>query len=318
MEVEPLASESLGVRSLAVAVSTADVDIVIDPGLSLGPRRHGYRPHRKEYIALQDCTDRVLDRAADADVVTVSHYHFDHYVPTFETPALRMTTEDDARTMYRDKTVLAKHTEEDINYSQSKRGYYMDKVCDAVAARYAYADGEAFTFGDTTITFSPPRPHGPADTKLGTVLLTAVTAAGETVVHCSDVQGPVAAETTDWILNQNPELVVLDGPPTYLVPHKFSQQHQDKAQEQMRRIAAATDVIVDHHVMREPDYDTFLAPVRRAAERNDNRVSTFAEYRGEANRFLEMQREQLHEDDPVDDTFYERVEDGVYLDASVE
>lgn len=317
MDVTPLASESLGVRSMAAAVATSDVDMVIDPGLSLGPRRHGKRPHRKEYEALQACTDRVMAHAERADVLTISHYHFDHYVPTFETPSLRMTTEDDARSMYTDKTVLAKHTDADINHSQAKRGYYVDQVCEDVAARYEYADGATFTFGDTTVRFSPPRPHGPEDTKLGYLLVTAVETPEHTLVHASDVQGPVSEQTADWIIDQEPDTVIVDGPPTYLVPHTFDQQHVDQAQQQMRRLARHADLLCDHHLMRDPDFDTFLRPVRRTADRNDHTVQTFAEHRGEDNRFLELRREELHADDPVSDTFYEKVEDGHFLDHSL-
>ncbi len=317
MEVTPLASESLGVRSMAVSVATDNTRVVIDPGLSLGPRRHGKQPHRQEYAALQDCTGRVLKHASWADVLTISHYHFDHYVPTFETPKLRMTTEEDAKELYADKTVLAKDTDNNINHSQSKRGYYVDQICEDVAGRYAYADGETFTIGDATITFSPARPHGPDGTKLGYLLLTVIKDGGHTLVHASDVQGPVSEETTDWIMEQEPDTVIVDGPPTYLIPHKFDQHHADQAQLQMRRLAQDADLICDHHLMRDPDYQNFLKPVQRTADRNDHTIQTFAEYRGEDNRFLEMQRTALHEEEPVSDAFYEQVEGGVFLDEDV-
>lgn len=53
MEVTPLAGDSMGVRSLAVAVEAGDRTVVIDPGASLGPRRGGRQPHVEEYRALK-------------------------------------------------------------------------------------------------------------------------------------------------------------------------------------------------------------------------------------------------------------------------
>lgn len=41
MRVIPLASESLGVRSLATFVEAGGLRILIDPGVALGPKRYG-------------------------------------------------------------------------------------------------------------------------------------------------------------------------------------------------------------------------------------------------------------------------------------
>ena len=52
MNVKPLASESLGVRSMATYVETKDCKILIDPSAALGPKRYGLSPHQKERIVL--------------------------------------------------------------------------------------------------------------------------------------------------------------------------------------------------------------------------------------------------------------------------
>ena len=53
MKVLPIASDSLGVRSLATYVETRDVKILIDPSAALGPSRYGLPPHPHEISALE-------------------------------------------------------------------------------------------------------------------------------------------------------------------------------------------------------------------------------------------------------------------------
>jgi predicted metallo-beta-lactamase superfamily hydrolase len=48
IQLNPLAFESLGVRSMASKVVTPDIKILIDPGVSLGIR-FGLLPHPEEY-----------------------------------------------------------------------------------------------------------------------------------------------------------------------------------------------------------------------------------------------------------------------------
>ncbi|HIH73196.1 MAG TPA: hypothetical protein HA300_07595, partial [Thermococcaceae archaeon] len=53
MKVIPLASESLGVRSLATFLEIGKVGILIDPGAALGPKRYSLPPAKIEMEALQ-------------------------------------------------------------------------------------------------------------------------------------------------------------------------------------------------------------------------------------------------------------------------
>ena len=52
MKIIPIASDSLGVRSMATYVETKDCKILIDPSAALGPKRYGLPPHNKELEAL--------------------------------------------------------------------------------------------------------------------------------------------------------------------------------------------------------------------------------------------------------------------------
>ena len=48
LKVAPLAFESLGARSSALSVETDDLKIVVDPAVSLAPKRFGLPPHTVE------------------------------------------------------------------------------------------------------------------------------------------------------------------------------------------------------------------------------------------------------------------------------
>lgn len=317
MEVTPLACESLGVRASCVEVETDDATVLMDPGASLGPRRFDLPPHREEYRALKTLSNRVLAESRDADALTISHYHFDHYIPSFENYRYNWSSEERARELFRGKEVYAKHRERDINHSQRKRSYYVEELCGDLGVPLTYADGETAEVGDLRLRFSPAAPHGPEGTKLGYVLMTAVTDGDSTFVHTGDVQGPVAADSTDWILDRDPDLVFLGGPPTYLSRDTFTEESRERARRNMERLARETDLAVDHHLLRARNYETYLEPVREAAEETGNTVRTGAELRGEENRLLEARRDELHAEDPVDDAFYDRIENGYYLDHDI-
>jgi predicted metallo-beta-lactamase superfamily hydrolase len=77
MNVIPLAAESLGVRSAAYFVETRDVKVLIDPGVSLAPIRFRLPPHPIEIRAMNECWKRIKDYATRADILIITHYHFD-------------------------------------------------------------------------------------------------------------------------------------------------------------------------------------------------------------------------------------------------
>ena len=117
IRVLPLAFESFGVRSMATYVETDDLKLIIDPGSALGPR-FNLSPHEREYLALARSRERIQDAARGAEVLTVSHYHFDHYVPSFEDWLWVWSSPELAERLYRGKLILAKDIATNINFSQ--------------------------------------------------------------------------------------------------------------------------------------------------------------------------------------------------------
>ena len=79
MRVIPLAADSLGVRSMATYVEAGSLRLLLDPGARLSPRRFGLPPAPEEDEALARAVDRIEAYAVRAALVTVSHFHADHY-----------------------------------------------------------------------------------------------------------------------------------------------------------------------------------------------------------------------------------------------
>ncbi|MGC8998616.1 MAG: MBL fold metallo-hydrolase, partial [Candidatus Bathyarchaeia archaeon] len=100
-------------------VETRDVRVLLDAGVSLCPNRYGLPPHPLEYKAIIESRRRIAESAEKADLVTVSHYHFDHHTPSYEDWLCNWTEKDEtARQIYKDKVVLIKNPKERINFSQ--------------------------------------------------------------------------------------------------------------------------------------------------------------------------------------------------------
>ncbi|RLE50197.1 MAG: hypothetical protein DRJ31_02280 [Candidatus Methanomethylicota archaeon] len=304
IRLTPIAAESLGVRSLSFYVETPDVNVVVDPGVSLG-KRFSRPPHVEEYRALKRLRERLNYFVEKADVLTISHYHFDHFTPigildyvwTWNEPSV-------AQELYRGKVILAKDAKNNINYNQRRRGSIFVKNVENLVKKLEFADGKCFEFGKTKLIFSCPVPHGEDGTRLGWVLMLLIEHADERVVFTSDVQGPVSSSALEQIIKWKPQVVVLGGPPTYLSDVKSSQSSIQQAFKNMELLAEVCDVlIVDHHLLRDENWSSFLSAVYDKAESSSHCVLTVAEYLGVDNSPLECRRKSLWSESPPPEDF---------------
>jgi len=310
IRVLPLAFESFGVRSMATLVETDDVKLVIDPGSALGPR-FKLSPHEREYMALAQSRQVILDAARDADVLTISHYHFDHYVPSFEDWFWTWSSPELAERLYRGKLILTKDISSNINLSQRKRGYMFQKLNSRVAKEIRVADGKSFKFGHTTLKFSRPVFHGPPESQLGYVLMLMIQTPGCSVVHASDVQGPIDNTTLALIIKQGPDALLIGGPPLYLKGFKVDEESLVRACNNMIKIAGEVPLsIVDHHLLRSLNYKEYLGPVHAEAKRRKHRVLSASEFVGREPELLEARRKELHAQEPIKREWYERLKRG--------
>lgn len=304
IKVTPIAFESLGVRSMCTLIKTPDISILMDPGVSLG-QRYGLLPHPEEYRALMEARGRVVEASAEADVLTVSHYHFDHYTPLGLVDYVWMWSDvESSEKIYYGKEVLVKSVRRDINFSQRRRGWIFERMLLKVAERVKVADGSLFEYGGTKLSFSKPVFHGEEDTALGWVLMTVLECEGEKFLYAPDVQGPVSGETLSMILSEGPRMIIMGGPPLYLARFKIDEVSVKRSLENMVKIAESTPLmILEHHLLRDKGWREFSKPVFEAASRSKNKVKTAAEYLGKKDNLLEFKRRELYEAMPISQEF---------------
>jgi len=304
IKVLPLAAESLGTRSMCTFVETKDIRILLDAGVSLGPLRFRLPPHPREYEAIRKSRERIAEKASEADVVTISHYHFDHHTPSFTDWASNWSSSEIAREIYQNKQVLIKNYKENVNFSQRRRGWVFVKTGGKHAKKLEIADGKTFQFGDTSLRFSQPVSHGSGDASLGWVLITTITCDDEKVIFAPDVQGPMSNSTAKTIIEEEPQLLMIGGPPLYLAGFRVTDNEIIEAMEHLKRIVAVVpSVILEHHLLRAENWREQSKSIFETARETGHRLVSAAEFLGEKENLLEARRKQLFDMEPPGEGF---------------
>ena len=304
IRVVPLADESFGVRSMCTYVETPDLKILLDAGVSLAPNRFGFPPHPREYEAIAECREKIANASEKAEVVTLSHYHFDHHTPSYVDWFCNWSSPDVAKQIYEGKQVLVKSYREKVNFSQRRRGWLFKKTGGEYAKRLEIADGKVFRFGDTLVNFSDPVFHGAANSALGWILMTSIKYDNEKMLFASDVQGPMCDLTLQTIFAEQPQLIILGGPPLYLGGFRVKEEHIALGMQNLEKIVMSVPLtVLEHHLLRDEKWREFSTPVFDAAKRSGHSVVTAAEFVGKENNLLEFRRKRLFELEPPESDF---------------
>ena len=285
MKIVPLASDSMGTRSMATFVETKDCNMLIDPGVALGPSRYGLPPHPIEMERMDVHWRNIKRYAKKADVLVVTHYHYDHHDP------------DEPR-VYKNKTLLTKHPKKNINKSQKKRAAFFLKQLGDLPKRIEFSDGNEFSFGKTAIRFSKAVPHG-TNIKLGYVTQVSIVDGREKFVHTSDVQGPSLDEQVQFLLDEKPKVIFCDGPMTYMLGYRYSYKSLEISVDNIIRVIEETKIkkfALDHHFLRDLKWNERIDKAFKAAKKKKVKLMTFAEFLGEKNDTLEARRKELYGD----------------------
>ena len=269
-----MAFDSLGARGMSTWVSTKDLKILIDPGVNLGPKRYGLPPHPTEVEKKASLWEHIKERAFKADCLILTHYHQDHYNP-------------DELEIFDGKWVLVKHPTQNINYNQRLRARALLGVIGGRVGKLEYSDGGEFKVGDTRIRFSGPVPHG-ADTKRGWVTEVAISGNGRRFLHTSDVDGAALEEHLRFIREENPQILIVDGPT--LLGRTWSPNQIWRIIDEIH----VERVVVDHHSTRYFGWEENLSDAYEVAAQKGIVLGTAAEFLGTPNQFLEMNRKALY------------------------
>lgn len=286
MKIILVSGESFGTRSMATYIKTRNVDIFIDPGAALAPRRYGLPPHPIEIERLKSEWKKILCYAEKSDVIIITHYHYDHYNP-------RQYLEQ----IYKEKIVLIKDPSENINYSQKRRANVLLKNIENYTKDIRIADDKKFVFGDTIIEFSKPLPHGIND-RLGYILEVFVRDSKHNFLYTSDIEGPPLIEQLEYIISRDPMVVYVDGPMTYQLGPRYPEDMLNNALANLLRITDIGNLrvfILDHHIMRDINWLSWVFNIYEVAKNRKIWIGTAAEFMGMKPVLLEAYRKQLYE-----------------------
>jgi len=272
-----LASESLGVRSMAAVVYGGDFKLIVDPGLALAPRRARLGPGAEEVEAAARVQRSLRNELNGATHVAITHFHGDHH-PMAEADSSQLSALKVSRSLA--EAELFSIGKKEISKRQTHRKYLLEKL---IGRKTIDAAGQ--TFGP--FTFSLPVPHGEGGHRSSSVMMVLVDTGEHMVAHGSDIQllnDPAVDILCEW----GADVAFVGGPPVYLLGNRTD--ILDAAAARLRRLAAACGtVVVDHHVMRSDDGARWLD--RQRLELGN--VCSAAEYMGKDRLLLEAHRKQL-------------------------
>jgi len=117
---------------------------------------------------------------------------------------------------------------------------------------------------------------------------------GRKLLYSSDIQGPVVEAYARWIVEERPELLVLDGPPTYLLGYLFGQRDMERALVNAEAILQGLEalIIYDHHLPRDPRFRERTARLWKLARQKGREFLTCAEWFGMKPLVLELTEAQ--------------------------
>jgi predicted metallo-beta-lactamase superfamily hydrolase len=275
MKLKYIAFDSLGVKSSCFMLESGGRGghkILFDPGIA--GEVDSFPLSWTERASLVRKYEKDIRKACKAsDVIVITHYHYDHHIPE--------------KNLYRGKTLLVKDPLKFINRSQAGRA---ETLLPGLDADVRIADGKSFKFGGTEIKFSKPVWHGAAKTNLGYVLTVSIKQGKEKVVYSSDLNGVYLEEQADMIIKEKPDVLFLDGPPTYLLGYIMSYYNLAKCVLNICKIlkrAKPKQVFLDHHLLRDYRYPDLLYECYRLAPKLGVRLTTVAEHLGKKPKVLE-------------------------------
>lgn len=255
MKINYIAFDSFGVKSSCVLVRTGDIKVCIDPGIAAEVDSFPLSKLSRSRLKLKYM--RKIARACEkAEVIVISHYHYDHCKHIKE--------------WYKDKIILIKDPKKFINKSQKERAKRFLELVKDTAKKIEIADGKEFEFGNTKIRFSKPLFHGVKNTRLGYVIMCSIDDGKKKLLHSSDIDGPIEEEYVKLIIKESPDLLILDGAPTYLLGYIHSFRNLCRAVLNLIKIIRSNKVrkiVLDHHLLRDYRYrDLYYAAFQEAKE----------------------------------------------------
>ncbi len=343
IEVHFLWFDSLGAKSSSLLVKTPEVRLLIDPGAAEMQPSYPL-PHEEKLRLREEALAKIKEASSEADLVFISHYHYDHHTLPREAPEIYMGKElwikcpnlwinrsqwGRARLFISQLCELLGVEEREVKIPKEGRSFpeledplkdlplamsqewgdYRERREELLAKgrkwfedlrrlwregewisefemndlKIKFADGREIRKGETRLKITSPLFHGVEFDRIGWVVALAVERRGTKVLYSSDLQGPVIEDYAEWIVREDPDLLILDGPPTYLLGYTLNVTNLRRAISCALRIIreSKTEIIIyDHHLLREKLYRERTKEIYEEAKRLKKFVGTAAELFG--------------------------------------
>ena len=149
--------------------------------------------------------------------------------------------------------------------------------------RILWGDGRSIDAGPIRIRVLEPHFHGIEYDRTGWVTPLVIECGGRKIVYTSDLMGPVIEDYAEAIARMKPDIVILDGPPTYLFPYMLNKVNLRRAVENAITIVKSKPklIVYDHHLLREKRWRQRVAEALEEAGREGVLMLTAAECMGE-------------------------------------
>ena len=156
-----------------------------------------------------------------------------------------------------------------------------------------FADGKSIKVGGTKIKFTEPLFHGIEYDRVGWVLGLVCEYKAAKFLYSSDLQGPQIEDYAEWIIKENPDILILDGPATYLLGYMLNKINLARAvsnASQVLRKTTSKVMIYDHHLTRGTRYKERVSKVYEVAHEEKKTLLTAAEWLGKETLVLKLGR----------------------------
>lgn len=279
MDVEYVAFDSMGVEGSCFVFESGNDSIIVDPGIAIEPDSFPLSESRRMYLKGQYLR-KVKKRAKKADIALLSHYHYDHF------------TKKPDRKLYGNKRLMVKSPDQYIDEEQQERASKLLDEIEPMSSRLDYIDNQSFYFDSFRVKFAEPGWHGVEGTELGYVvpMVFHENESDRKLLYSSDVDGLLDQELFDWIVGQDPDEIILNGPPTYMLDFVLDYQDFARGVLNLRRLIELVDpekIILDHHLLRDYRYKDLYYSAYELAEERGVTMRSAAEENGERPKVIE-------------------------------
>ncbi|OVE79502.1 hypothetical protein BVY01_02380 [bacterium I07] len=275
---------------MATYVETRDRKILIDPGAHLAPTRFTLNPHPLEKFMLKTHLERIELYARSCQIIIIPHYPDHHFI-------------SNRVHLFCDKKILMKNPNPVIDRDQRRIAFQVLRSIHEAQGEVSYVDDHTLSSGETRLSFSPVLPSR-QDEKGPGVIITTIQDEEDCFVFSSEVRGLFTDSQRDYIIEQKPTFLYLDGPVSYSDQSGIQKSSLQPCLSRIQTVIEETclkTLLLDHHLIRDPFWSSRIDSIVKRCHHKGVELITAAEFRGQDINALESRRSELYKNHPLEE-----------------